>query len=64
MVYFFTLRRVGSKVRTWGLIFYEEKNKLLSKELLGFEERQKIVVSISQKGYEFDVIDKALKELY
>ena len=41
-----------------------KKNKLSVKELPEFEERQKIVASISQKGYEFDVIDKALKELY
>lgn len=41
-----------------------KKEKLSPKELSEFDEKQKIIASLSQKGYEFDVINKALSEVY
>lgn len=41
-----------------------KKEKLVLKELSEFDEKQKIIASLSQKGYEFDVINKALGEVY
>ena len=37
--------------------------KLAPKDLNEFERKQKVIASLSQKGYEFDVIERALKEL-
>jgi len=41
-----------------------KKEKLRNKELSEFDEKQKVIASLSQKGYEFDVINKAIGEVY
>jgi len=41
-----------------------KKEKLAFKELDQFNEKQKLIAYLSQKGYEFDLISNALQEIY